>query len=177
MAHAIEELRLRSRLGERNDRWCREMISHARVVSEQRARQSRRSNGANLPSLSSHVDVSATSERRMQCRIFHYRKTGAHRSAIRIAVPTETRGDVSTISSGGWRRSSCLTKRSSARGSTPVTARRGARCGSGDRQWDRQARTLSRRRSEHDDDGGPVRVHPEPGRRTTVFDLRVDHGP
>ena len=36
--HAIEELRLRSRLGERNDRWCRETISHAQVVSELRAK-------------------------------------------------------------------------------------------------------------------------------------------
>jgi len=36
MAHAIEELRLRSRLGERDDRWCRETIRHVRVVSEQR---------------------------------------------------------------------------------------------------------------------------------------------
>ena len=35
IAHAIEELRLRARLGEGNDRWYREMISHARVVSEQ----------------------------------------------------------------------------------------------------------------------------------------------
>jgi hypothetical protein len=35
--HTIEELRLRSRLGERNDRWCWETISHARAVSEQRA--------------------------------------------------------------------------------------------------------------------------------------------
>lgn len=32
MPHAIEELRLRSRLGERNNRGCRETVSHARVV-------------------------------------------------------------------------------------------------------------------------------------------------